>query len=75
MVRSDNEIQYSSRRFERFSESWRSQHATSSPEYPGSIGMALRYVQVVKNMLTKTKDSGQDLYLVMLGARNIPVEG
>ena len=44
-------------------------------EYPGSIGMAQRYVQVVKNMLTKTKDSGQDLYLVMLGARNIPVEG
>ena len=37
--------------------------------------MAERYVQVIKNMLTKAKGSGQDLYLVMLEARNIPVDG
>ena len=37
--------------------------------------MAERYVQVIKNMLTKAKDSGQDLYLVILEARNIPVDG
>ena len=30
--------------------------------------MAKRYVQVIKNMLTKAEDSGQDLYLVMLEA-------
>ena len=75
VVRSDNETQYSSRRLKRFAESWRFQHITSSPEYPRSNGMAERYIQVIKNMLTKAKDSGQDPYLVMLEARNIPVDG
>ena len=37
--------------------------------------MAERSVQVIKNMLTKAKDSGQDPCLVMLKARNIPVDG
>ena len=58
--RSDNVTQYSSRRFKRFAESWRFQHVTSSPEYPRSNCMAERYVQLIKNMLTKAKDSGQD---------------
>ena len=72
VVRGDNGIQYSSRRF---AESWRFQHITSSREYPRCNGTAERYVQVIKNMLTKAKDSGQDPYLVMLEARNIPVDG
>ena len=75
IVRSDNGTQYTSGRFKRFAESWGFQHITSSPEYPRSNGMAERYVQVVKNMLTKAKDSGQDPYLVMLEARNTPVDG
>ena len=35
----------------------------------------LRYVQVIKNMLTKAQDFGQDPHLVMLEAKNIPVDG
>ena len=37
--------------------------------------MVERYVQVIKNMLTKSKDSGEDPDLVMLEARNISVDG
>ena len=37
--------------------------------------MAERYAQVIKNMLTKAKESGQEPYLVMLEARNILVDG
>ena len=69
VVKSDNGTQYSSRTFQRFTESWRFLHITSSPEYPRSNGMAERYVQVIKNMLTKAKDSGQGPHLVMLEAR------
>ena len=58
VVRSDNGTKYSSRRFKRFAQSWRFQHITSGSEYPRSNGMAERYVQVIKNMLTKIKDSG-----------------
>ena len=75
VVRSDNGTQYSSRRFKRIDESWRFQHVTSSPEYPRYNGMAERYVQVVKNMLPKAKDSGQVPCLVMLETRNISVDG
>ena len=48
---------------------------TSNPEYPRSKDIAKRYLQVIKNMLPKAKDSGQDPYLVMLEARNILVDG
>ena len=75
VVRSDNGTQHSSRRFKRFAESLRFQHVKSSPEYPRSNGMAERNVQVIKNMLTKAKDSGQDPYLVILEARNISFHG
>ena len=75
VVRSDNGTQYSSRRFKRFAESWRFQHITSSPEYPKPNGMMERYVQVIKNMLTKAENSGQDPYLMMLEARNISLDG
>ena len=75
VVRSNNGRQYSSRRFKRFAESWRFQHIIRSPKYPRSNGMTERYAQVIKNMLTKAKDSGQDPYLVILDTRNIPFDG
>ena len=37
--------------------------------------MAERSVQVIKYMLTKANDSGKDPCLVMLEAKNIPVDG
>ena len=37
--------------------------------------MAERSVQVIKYMLTKANNSGQDPCLVMLEAKNIPVDG
>ena len=33
-----------------------------------------RHIQVVKNLLTKAKQSGKDPYLAMLESRNCPVE-
>ena len=75
VVRSDNETQYLSGGFTRFAESWRFSTCPYSPEYLRSNGIVERYAQVVKNMLTEAKDYGQDPYLVVLEARNIPVDG
>ena len=33
-----------------------------------------RHIQIVKNLLTKVKQSGNDPYLAMLESRNCPVE-
>ena len=33
-----------------------------------------RYIQIVKNLLTKAKQSGKDPYLAMLESRNCPIE-
>ena len=60
--------------FNEFSKEWNFKHVTSSPEYPKSNGFVERHIQVVKNLLTKDKQSGKDPYLAMLESRNCLVE-
>ena len=73
-LRSDNGSQYTAQVFKEFSKECNFKHVISSLEYPKSNGFVERHVQIVKNLLTKTKQSGKDLYLAMLESRNCPVE-
>ncbi|CAC5393077.1 unnamed protein product [Mytilus coruscus] len=54
-------------------ESWDS-HTVSSPHYQQSNGLAERFVQSVKKMLSKSKQDGKDPYIAMLKYRNTPLE-
>lgn len=72
-VVSDNGTQYTSEEFKTFSKQWEFKHTTSSPTYPKANGFAERMVQTMKNLLTKTHESGEDLYLAMLNYRSTPV--
>ena len=73
-LRSDNGPQYTVLVFKEFSKEWNFKHVTSSPEYPKSNDFVKRHIQIVKNLLTKAKQSGKDPYLTMLESRNCPVE-
>ncbi|KAK2147599.1 hypothetical protein LSH36_545g02000 [Paralvinella palmiformis] len=48
-------------------------HTTSSPGYPQSNGMAEKGVGIVKNLLTKAIESGNDPYLALLTYRSSPL--
>ncbi|CAC5393321.1 unnamed protein product [Mytilus coruscus] len=63
-VRSDSGSQYVSAEFRQFAESWDS-HTVSSPHYQQSNGLAERFVQSVKKMLSKSKQDGKDPYIAM----------
>ena len=73
-LRSDNEPQYTAQVFKEFSKDWNFKHVASSPEYPKSNGFVERHIEIVRNLLTKAKQSGKDQYLAMLESRNCPVE-
>ena len=73
-LRSDNGLQYTVQVLKLFSKEWKVKHVTSTPEYPKSNGFVKRHIQIVKNLLTKAKQSGKDPYLAMLESRNCPVE-
>ncbi|VDI45487.1 Hypothetical predicted protein [Mytilus galloprovincialis] len=55
-------------------ESWGFTHTVSSPHYQQSNGLAERFVQSVKKMLSKSKQDGKDPYIAMLKYRNTPLE-
>lgn len=69
---SDNGPQYSSMEFRNFANEWGIQHATSSPKYPKSNGLAERFVQTAKNMLRKCTMDKTDFKLALLNYRNTP---
>ena len=73
-LRSENGLQYTVQVLKLFSKEWKVKHVTSTPEYPKSNGFVKRHIQIVKNLLTKAKQSGKDPYLAMLESRNCPVE-
>ena len=49
-------------------------HKTTSSEYPRSNGLAEKTVQTMKSLLEKDKDDNKDPHLMMLEARNTPVD-
>lgn len=70
----DNGPQYDSKEFKDFMKSYGIEHITSSPRYPQSNGFAERAVQIVKNILKKCEESGEDPYLGMLSYRATPLD-
>ncbi|XP_049269695.1 uncharacterized protein K02A2.6-like isoform X2 [Rhipicephalus sanguineus] len=73
-VCTDNGPQFSSHEFLLFSRKYDFTHVTSSPHYPQSNGLAEKGVQVVKRILKKTADSGDDFWLGLLAYRSTPLE-
>ena len=73
-LQSDNGPQYLAQMFRECSKEWNFKHVQNSPEYPKSNGFVERHIQIVKNLLTKAKQSGKHSYLAMLESRNCPVE-
>lgn len=73
-VVSDNGPQYSSQEFANFSKEYDFTHATSSPRYPQSNGLAEKSVQIVKRIFKKAELDGRDPYLGILEYRTTPLE-
>ena len=73
-VISDGGPQFSSAEFQRFAEEWGFDHNMSRPYYPQSNGLAENGVKVVKRLLTKAAEKGEDPYLAMLAYRDAPLD-
>lgn len=74
ILMSDNGPQYVSAEFKKFSKAYGFKHVTSSPMYPQSNGKTEKAVQIAKNLIKKSKLSGQDPYIALLNFRNTPQE-
>lgn len=72
---SDNGPQFGSAEFRVFCQKKGIRHATSSPEYPESNGMAERTVQTVKERLLKMFQDGRTLWEALAAIRSTPVSG
>ncbi|XP_044183257.1 uncharacterized protein K02A2.6-like [Acropora millepora] len=71
-VVSDNGPQFACDEFKTFAAAWEFHHVTSSPHK--SNGRAEAAVKACKSLIKKTEESGEDVQLVLLAARNTPVE-
>ena len=71
---SDNGPQYSATEFRNFALDWEFEHITSSPYYPQSNGFAERVVGIVKSVLKKAKQSGNDPQMALLCLRSTPID-
>ncbi|XP_065178538.1 uncharacterized protein K02A2.6-like [Sycon ciliatum] len=76
VLTSDGGPQFQSHRFVKFCEPWGIRHATSSPHYPQSNGLAENAVKAMKRLIQKTTSNG-DLYTdsfqrALLEWRNTP---
>ena len=70
VVFSDNEPQYSSNEFKKFSKSLDFIHKTSCPKFPQSNGLVERAIQT-KKTLGKCREDNSDPYLAMLALHTI----
>lgn len=73
-VCTDNGPQFSSYEFAKFAKRYDFTYITSSPGYPQSNGLAEKGVQVVKRILKKSADAGEDFWLGLLAYRSAPLE-
>ena len=72
-VISDNGTQYTSEEFRAFSQCYGFAHIFSSPNHKQANSGAKRYVDVVKKMLQKCLESGQDPHMAMLCICTTPI--
>ena len=63
---SDGGTQFTSQEFKDFIRDWHIDHRITSPTNAQSNGQAERFVQTVKNSLTKAMEEGEDLHLAIL---------
>ena len=59
---SNNGPCYSVEAFYKLMKDYSINHITSSPHYPQSNGLVVKYVQIVKNLFYKAQEVGTDLY-------------
>ena len=74
IVHSDNGPCYSSQEFADFKTKGGFKHVTSSPHFPSSNGLVEKAVQTVKNIISKSIESGTDPYLGLLAYRSTPLD-
>lgn len=72
LVIADN-VPFGSRECREFAERWDFEIVTSSPRYPKSNGQAERGVQIVKNMMRRSK-TREELQIALLEYRNTPTK-
>ena len=74
IVVSDNGPQFSSGEFSAFSKNYGFIHQTSSPKYPQANGQAEKAVGIIKQLLSRASERGEDPYLAILAYRKAPRE-
>ena len=72
VIISDNGPQYDCQSYKQFSKEWGSQHITSSPRYPQSIGLLSDKSRLLKTL--KAVKSGEDPHMSMLCLRSTPID-
>ena len=70
---SDGGTQFTSQEFKDFMRDWQINHRITSPTNAQSNGQAERFVQTVKNSLTKAMEGGEDLHLAILSYITTPL--
>ena len=74
ILRSDNGPQYASAAFTVFVKEWEFKHATPSPHYPASNGIAESMVKIIKTAFTNATYSGEDSQLTLLALHRTQVD-
>ena len=74
IVHSDTGPCYSNQEFADFKNKWGFKHITSSPHFPSSNGLVEKAVQTVKNIITKSTESGTGPFLGLLAYRSTPID-
>ena len=72
IVITDSGSQFVSQEFQTFALTWGFIHKASSPGHHQSNGKAEAAVKIVKNMMRKANNCGQDQYAALLELRNTP---
>ena len=70
----DNGRQFISSEFKSFTDYYNINHSTSSPTFARSNGIAEKGVGIVKKLLKKAAEKGEDQYLAMLDYRAAPLD-
>ena len=65
--------QFTSQEFKNFIKDWQIDHRITSPTNAQSNGQAERFVQTIKNSLTKAMEGGEDLHLAILSYITTPL--
>ena len=70
---SDGVTQFTSQEFQDFTKTWGIHHRVTSPTNAQSNGQAERFVQTIKNSLTKAIEGGEDPHLAILAYATTPL--